>query len=267
MYILRRLAVRATLARLLLGCASVMAMTMPIRTEAQQAEPAGPPGWIFSITPYLWMSAISGTLDTKRGGDASFDQSFGDVLNKLHGMPFMGTAEAQYGRFSIIGDILYLPVGVELHPRQGAFVTGSVNINTTIGTTAGFYRVVQTGENSIDIGGGVRAYGVSNMLSLRNQRGSRSFSTWSAWADPLIALRAHTDFGGGLGASFYGDVGGFGAGSKLSWQIIGSLDYQLTAAIALRVGYRYLAVNLEHQRDITFDMQIGGPFLAATFRF
>jgi len=264
--------VHAVFARAMILGTAVLALALPRSAAAQQPAQGTetPSGWTFSITPYLWMSGVSGTLDTKRGGSASFDQSFTDILDKLHGMPFMGIAEARYDRFSIVGDIIYLPVGVALQSRDGTFATGSVNINTTIGTTAAYYRILESGANSIDIGGGVRAYGVSNAVRFSDRRGRRdSFSTWSAWADPLISLRAHADLGNSFGVSFYGDVGGFGVGSasQLSWQLIGSLDYQLTQAIVLRAGYRYLAMNLDRQNDVTFDMRIGGPFLAATFRF
>ena len=264
--------IRAVLSRLVIFGLAACAVMRPLPAAAQQSpqDALTPSGWTFSLTPYLWMSGVSGTLDTKRGGNASFDQSFTDILDKLHGMPFMGIAEARYDRFSIVGDIIYLPVGVALHSQDGTFAVGSVNINTTIGTTAAYYRILESGANSIDIGGGVRAYGVSNSVWISDRRGRRdSFSTWDAWADPLISLRAHADFANSLGVSFYGDVGGFGVGSasQLSWQLIGSLDYQLTPAVVLRAGYRYLAINLDGQHGTTFDMRIGGPFLAATFKF
>jgi hypothetical protein len=47
----------------------------------------------------------------------------------------------------------------------------------------------------------------------------------ASWADPLIAARYHRELGNGFGVTGYADVGGFGAGADLDWQLLGTVDY------------------------------------------
>ena len=91
---------------------------------------------------------------------------------------------------------------------------------------------------------------------------------FATWGDPLIAARYHYDFGNGWGLSAYGDVGGFGVGAHVDWQLIGTIDYALKPWAALRLGYRSL--NFDYTTNIGsvgFDIHMKGPIFAATFRF
>ena len=88
------------------------------------------------------------------------------------------------------------------------------------------------------------------------------------WADPLLAARYHAMLSPRFGVSVYADVGGFDAGSRLTWQAIGSLDYDVTHWATLRAGWRYLAVDRALRRGgFGVDVGFNGPFFAATFRF
>ena len=45
---------------------------------------------------------------------------------------------------------------------------------------------------------------------------------------PVFGARFRTPLGGSWGATVYGDVGGFGIGSDLSWQALGTVEYDLS---------------------------------------
>jgi hypothetical protein len=71
-----------------------------------------------------------------------------------------------------------------------------------------------------------------------------------------------------FGVTAYADVGGFNTGSRLTWQAIGSLDYDLTNWATLRTGWRYLKVDKWNAGgSVGLDLGFNGPFFAATFRF
>src|SRR3954451_1987659 len=67
---------------------------------AQAQEPAAS-HWEFSLTPYLWIAGVTGTLQTPNPRVPTQDVSagFGNVLSHLNSIPIMGAAELRYGRF------------------------------------------------------------------------------------------------------------------------------------------------------------------------
>ncbi len=65
-----------------------------------------------------------------------------------------------------------------------------------------------------------------------------SVSRSAGWDDPLLAGRYHRDLGNGFGLTAYGDVGGFGVGAHIDWQVMGTVDYAPNPWLNLRLGYR-----------------------------
>jgi hypothetical protein len=61
-----------------------------------------------------------------------------------------------------------------------------------------------------------------------------SVSGAAGWGDPLLAGRYHRELGNGFGLTAYGDVGGFGLGAHVDWQVIGTIDYALNSSSNLR---------------------------------
>ena len=57
----------------------------------------------------------------------------------------------------------------------------------------------------------------------RNADGTLSASKSVGWVDPLVGLRLRHQFAPGLNFVVSGDVGGFGVGSKFSWQALAAL--------------------------------------------
>jgi hypothetical protein len=67
-----------------------------------------------------------------------------------------------------------------------------------------------------------------------------------------------------------GDVGGFGVGSELTWNLVGNFLYQVSRTVYLSVGYRALDMDYEQGSGASrfkFDMLLHGPVLGAVFRF
>jgi hypothetical protein len=66
--------------------------------------------------------------------------------------------------------------------------------------------------------------------------------------------------------TLFGDVGGFGAGSQLEWQVVPVLGYELNKRFTLQAGYRYLDVNYR-SGGFKYDVRLSGLFLGTTIRF
>ena len=94
------------------------------------------------------------------------------------------------------------------------------------------YRPLAQPDQYVDIGMGVRAWGIAGNITLnQGLLSAETVSNGLSWADPLIGARYHHDLGNGFSATAYGDVGGFGLGAHADWQIVGTIDYALISWI------------------------------------
>jgi hypothetical protein len=90
------------------GSALLAALTMAMAgppAGAEEAAPAASTGWQFSITPYLWATALKGDVGVGRTS-ADVDASFDDILDNLNGA-LMLSLEARKGRFGLLSDTIY----------------------------------------------------------------------------------------------------------------------------------------------------------------
>jgi hypothetical protein len=254
-----------------LGVLVLLAMAGGASAQSAGTPPApsSPPGWQFSITPYAWLPGLTGTVQTPlpRVGDRSMQLGSGTVITDLSTVPVMVAGEARYGRFALVGDIFYAGLQQDIQTRDQLFQGGHTRLTSTIGTILGMVEVLDTPRQSLEVGAGTRIWDIGMKVSLNPGLLPGVIQKRSlTWADPLLAARYHAALSPAFGVSLYGDIGGFGAGSQLTWQAIGSVDYDLTSSTTLRAGWRYLRVD-RTRGSIGVDVGFNGPFVAATFRF
>lgn len=238
---------------------------------AQPTAPAGPPGWQFSVTPYAWLPALGGTLSTPspRIGDPGLTLGSGTVLTSLDAVPVMLAGEARYGRFAVLGDLFHAALRQDVTTRDLLAGSGHARITSTVGTLLGMVRVIEAPRQGLELGAGTRIWGFDEKVSLApGAIGAGTIRRASqSWADPLLALRYTAMISPRAGVTLYADIGGFGAGSELTWQMVGSVDYIVTDSTTIRGGWRYLALDRAGRAGTSLDLTFNGPFLAATFRF
>ncbi|MDX2429596.1 MAG: hypothetical protein QNK35_01605, partial [Bacteroides sp.] len=69
---------------------------------------------------------------------------------------------------------------------------------------------------------------------------------------------------------FRGDVGGFGLGSDLTWQLQAYAGYRFTKVFQLTAGYRVLSTDYNNGGDsdkFFFNMKEFGPVIRFGFNF
>lgn len=129
------------------------------------------------------------------------------------------------------------------------------------------YRVDETSRSSIDLAAGFRAYDMQVDGALNTGGGaSVPFGGSESWVDPIIAIRGNWALSEKWLLTGFADIGGFGVGSDLTWQVMATFDYQLNDSWALRFGYRYLEIDKPVGGN---DLKTGisGPIFGATYRF
>ena len=243
----------------------------PVLSQPPALPPPGTPtsGLQVIVTPYLWLANVNAAISTPLARAPVVDASVGafQLLGHLDGAPFLGSVEFRDGPFSLLGDVIHLPVGANIATRNVFFNGGNASLTTNIGTAALLFHAVDQPVQSLDGGVGFRAWGVSSELTLNGGLlPTISVNRSAEWGDPLIAARYHRDFGNGFGLTAYGDLGGFGVAAHVDWQVVGTLDYTLKPWVALRLGYRSLNLTASGS-DLGYNVHLRGPILGATFRF
>jgi hypothetical protein len=251
------------------SCGGILAAVLFVAySSVALAEEPGSPQWQFNVTPYLWIAGITGTLSApnNRIPDQSASATFGDILSHLNSIPIMGAAEARYGRFGIIADIMAISVKTDVSTRDVLFSGGSTQATQVIGTALGTYRVAGGSSQSLDLGLGVRAFGLSTDFTVNpGLLPGLTKSPGATWAYPITAIRYQREFGAKWGITGYADIGG-GPNSEFTWQLMGTVDYRLTASTIFRLGYRHLLFQYNGE-GIHQNMGMGGPIIGATFCF
>lgn len=244
----------------------------------------------FQISPYVWMTGLKGDVSPfKLAPTVYVDKGFGDVLKDID---FAGFVDFYYrqDRFIFSGDIMYVNVSdaqafgpqrfdataiglpVDFDVSGAKIKVNSKMFNSTL--TAG-YRLVDEPNVTLDLLGGVRLWRVSNELSISADvtlddlpiaDGTLHLKKSFGWVDPLIAARSLISVTDKISVMLNADIGGFGVGSKLTWQVLGTVNYSFNANWTASVGYKHMAVNYDHGGHV-FDTKLSGPVMAVTYRF
>jgi hypothetical protein len=260
-------------------------------------------GWDFRFTSYSWASWLTG-----EGGVAgrSFDVELDPVELIDHldwdQLPvWMSYAEVRNGRFSFFNDIVYsklegsgdfavsrtrrfsgltLAGDVEADVEQAtvefgaAYAAGQWGLPNSAGTTAfdvlaGVRYWHQEVDLSVDLTGALNIAGLT-IEGIKAIARSGSID----WVDPFVGARLRHQLGPGEEILLRGDVGGFGIGSDISWQLIGTYNWEMCKSFGLvidgYVGYRALAVDYEQGsglRKYEYDVLQHGPVVGITTRF
>jgi hypothetical protein len=287
-----------------------MAADIAMPTKAPPLKPAPAiDTWTFRFSPYIWATSLNG-FTTVKGYTTDVDASFIDILDHTQfpkGLfQLAAFGEARYGRFALLSDIAYMKLGL------GASLTGSRDIarlaSLGIGASAGLtvkmiiaevaaaYEVAHWGAGvssssgtALDLYAGGRLwwqradadFNISGTLTglgplglTLTNAGTVSASGDVTWVDPVVGARLRHQLAPGWNLVVSGDVGGFGVGSKFSWQAIGALDIDLrrTANVTWSgmIGYKALYVDYAQGSGPTqyeYSMTMYGPIFGITARF
>jgi hypothetical protein len=94
----------------------------------------------------------------------------------------------------------------------------------------------------------------------------QSISRQDDWFDPYVGLRTRYNFNKTLYTAVRGEIGGFGVGADLMWEVEGVLGINLTRSIFTELGYRALGGNFE-ENSFRFDTVMHGPQITTGITF
>jgi hypothetical protein len=233
--------------------------------------------WRFSFTPFFWAPAMHGNT-TVGNQTVDVDASIGDVLQSVFDnfeFAAMGRFEANYCRWSVLLDVIYLNLGNEddvnlpgagqidadweFHELIAQGLIGYRFAELPLGCGNACFRPTVT----FDALAGVRYYHFKSEINLDP---GPNFDATKNWADPVVGVRTLFHVTPALSFNVMANIGGFGVGSDLSWELIAGVDYKLTNCISLTAGWAILDIDYE-SGGFGYDVTMSGPYLGATFRF
>jgi hypothetical protein len=228
------------------------AATVPDAT----ADTASDSNWHLVVSPYLWFPGAHGNVGGPNGREVGFSASPGDLLSNFR-IGLMGVVEPRYKRIVMPLDIFWIRLGDDRAlpntPRQGV-----ANLRATefFLTQKVGYRVIDQENIKIDALAGFRYWYFGQSVSFTTN--TLNFSGSQNWVDPVVGGRITGILTPKFEVNIGGDVGGWGAGSQIDYQIFGVVGYQIKPAIALQVGYRYLYFDYRKSSGVHFDAATSG---------
>lgn len=239
---------------------------------AAAADEAAAESWRFEVTPYLWATGLDGTLAMTARPQAGIavQQDFSDLL-KILDLAASGSFEARNGRWGVLFDAVYFKLSdtaTVTGPRGFVTLAADGTVTQQMYTLLASYRV-SDGPSQLDLLGGLRYASVEGKVEMQATLpqlalAGRNFGQKEHWVDPVIGARILHPVGERWTLLGYADIGGFGAGSDLSWQVIAGANYAFSPNIVGKLGYRAVAFDYSKQ-NFAYDMRFAGPYLGLGF--
>ena len=233
-------------------------MSLPAAVGPALAQsPAADDHWKFGIAPYLVAPYMSGEL-TVLGRDAAVEAEPGDIFSTLQ-IGAMLYAEARKGPWAIAGDALYVRLE-QASEGDGAVVTAK----QMAFELSGFRRIIDGVE--VLLGGRLHLIDVGISFPAPDS----TVSDNRTWADPIVGVRLRLPDSSRLILGLRADIGGFGLGSDLTWQLYPLVGYRFSGLLAVVVGYRVVDMKYsagEGSELFAIDMTKFGPELGLVFHF
>ncbi len=244
-----------------------------VEQPAPVPVPAPASEWEFRLEPYAWLAGISGTtgvLNQKIPTDLSFSKVFEHLK-----MTLSGQLEVRKGRWGLMTDFFYADIGGFIDRRNPRIQQFAVDNKEFVFNGALAYRVYQTDKVTLDLFAGGRLNSVRlritqfrdislpftapNFVYLSN-------SQTKTWVDPFVGLRTKIFMTDHLFLAMYGDIGGFGVGSHLSWQVYPTVGWKFNRRVSAELGWRILSNNYT-SGGFTYNVKQQGLYSGFNFTF
>jgi len=277
--------------RAVMGTILLVLMTVAILPGPAQAQYAAPADqWTFSITPYLWLPNINGTLKYTippgAGGSPDVETGPNNYLENLQAV-IMISGEVRKERWSVFTDIIYLDFADQKSSVKsinfgGNLVSSSVNAVTSsslrgaTGTLAAGYAVVPGQVATLDVFGGLRYFGLKASTDwqlaavVTGPGGGQTFpqaggiSERADLWDGIVGVKGRVRLGSSdWSIPYYLDAGT--GSSTLTWQGMLAVAYAFKWG-GVTLAYRNLYYDQKNDKLIQ-NFRFTGPALGVTFRF
>jgi len=244
---------------LAVSTALCVTVVLPGRTARAQADDE----WHVSVTPYAWLAGLSGRIGFA-GGIANVDLTSGDVLSHTD-ISVSALLEAKRSRSLLRLNMTYMSMSDRKAVEEGSESSVIFEHTQTILEPELGYTVYTADWGGIDALVGGRYWHPKVDVSADSPGGDVGIASGSrSWIDGIGGLRVRLNPAERWHMTAMGDAGA--GGSKLTWQAIGSVGYDLSHCCSLDAAYRHL--DIDYDRDaLVNDSHLSGFALGIGIRF
>jgi len=112
----------------------------------------------------------------------------------------------------------------------------------------------------------VQAQIAQQLASFLDTKLNQTLARTDYWFDPYVGLRGRYNFNKTFYTAVRGEIGGFGVGADLMWEVEAVVGVNLTRNIFTEVGYR--ALGADYEKDgLLFDTVMHGPQITTGITF
>jgi hypothetical protein len=239
-------------------------------TPKKVSNPNPPPSdWHVDWVPlYLWFSGLNGDVGAS-GQVVPVNVTFSQVFEQLN-IGLMTNLDVRHKRVGLFTDVIFMSLSSDQKttPVGNTYLGFTANAKELIVDPEIYYRVADLKLGSIDVIGGGRFWRMDNSLDLfpPNNGTTVSVGQTQNWVDPVLGARFRLALYKQWFVNVSGDAGGFGVGSKLTYQIYGGLERVFKKKYSMLLGYRYLSVDYTNG-GFLYDTHMSGLQAGFNIRF
>src|SRR5450432_559784 len=222
------------------------------------------------VEPYLMFTSMSGTTGIGILPNTFICVPASEVFShlKIGGMLY---AEVHNDKLAYTSDLFYANLTQDASTKNNV-LSGTATLKQFLWELEGLYRL----NPWLEAGVGARINSIQVGLNvLTNLAGGNpvfSGTKTNTWVDPLIVARLKTVIHDKWLLQLRADIGGFGIGSSLAWQLQPDIFYRASRLLQLGLGYRIISMNYTNGDKGTdnyflYDMQEYGPQIRIGFNF
>ncbi len=241
-------------------------MLMLASSVSYAERSSDPDTWKHSVSLYLWLPTIDGTLKYNFGLGNSAEVEADNTLDAFKA--FMGTYEARKNKWSLLADAIYLDLDDSSKssvPLGGGTVATKGKLDLTgiqLGLYGG-YNFYQTDKASVDLIAGLRYLSIDTDVKLQVGGVVPKISRDSDLYDGIVGLRGKANVNEKWFIPFHADIGA--GDSDLTWQTMAGIGYQADWGDTI-LSYRYLSWD-QSDDSLIQDLSFSGPQLGVKFHF
>ena len=264
--------------------ADALTLSQPTPTANQPSyldvETASESDWRFDLQTYTWLVGMTGDIGA-RGQTAHADVNFLDIADASDSLfAFSGRLEVGKGRWGGFVEGIYSRLGAEDLSGPAGHADVDMTFTMAVVDFGLMYRVAEwaPGGNaegsrqhaSVDIYGGGRYTSLDLELSPANVA-SRSSS--KSWVDPIVGAKLVFPLTRQWYIQAWGDIGGFGVASDLTWSAAGIIGYDFTLFkhdATVFAGYRGVGEDYSKgsgDDEFKWDVILHGPVIGVNIKF
>jgi len=215
--------------------------------------------WHIAVSPYLWLPGMYGIIGFPNR-NLHVHASAGDVLSHFR-FGLAGAVEVRRKWLVLPLDMLWVRLEDDKPiPLEAGVVSANVKLGEFLLTPEVGVRFVDQERIKVDFVTGFRYWHVSNSLAFSPSALGLSFSNSLNWVDPLVGGRIQAPLSPKIVVNLLGDVGGWGTGSQIEYQLVGLIGYKIKPNWTLQAGYRYLRVDYQSGLFVMNIHDPGGIF-------